>query len=226
MPKLHVARAVVVVLALAACAATWNTGHPRWALSAAQPKQVQAHPLVHLVVWGRSRFAIAPRITKMLGPDAAAYWETLAQYGVHAPRLVGPTISFARPPTSLTQILSWVHHQAGTHPNHDVQYLVMANGPAWAKGTMPGMVGMWGRHLWDSGVAVDVVVADAVMAAAHEIAEAATDPIAGAGWIGPGGQEVADRCETTVGGLIGAGRAVLVVPVPALWSQRLGRCVG
>ncbi len=211
---------------------TWETGHPRWALSAAEPSSVQPHPMIHLVVWGAPHAIVVRYVESALSPAANDYWATLRQYGVaKSPRLIRPIIRIAEPPRSLTQVLAWVRHRAGSHPNRNTQYLVLAGGGAWTGGYVPGMGNASGKHFWDADVAVDVVAGAGVITAIHEIAEAATDPRVGSGWIGPGGQEVADRCETTPGGLIVANNSLagrttaFFVPVPSLWNQVGNKCV-
>lgn len=225
-------RIASVVLAAGIFAATWGIGHPRWELSAAHPGSVQAHPQIHLVIWGSSHFPAKAGIAERLGPNAASYWATLRQYGVLSePRLVGQTVHIATPPHSVAQVLAWARARAGAHPNPDTQYLVMVNDKAWVLGRVPGMTNVWGRHFWDSGIAVDIVLSNGMLTAVHEMAEAATDPRVGSGWIGPGGQEVADRCELVTGGQIpvAAGQVAKGAPrfvsVPSLWDQEAGKCV-
>ena len=57
----------------------------------------------------------------------------------------------------------------------------------------------------------------------HEHLEAITDPFGGSGWIAPGLREIADLCQGTPWKKQRIGMHVYTVP--AVWSNRIKRCV-
>ena len=181
--------------------------------------------------------------------SGAAYWETLAQYGVGPGRLAGAqripkALAFAgamaaEPLVSVealeAQIKLLLHPKSGASivPPADAYLFFLPKGTAVSFGNRGTKVwkscvdvGAYHRHTGLEPYAVfpPCDLGQSPRAVSHELAEMATDPVVGTGWMSDRDQnvgvgEIADLCNQDVPAPIGGYR------LTQLWSNHDGRCV-